>query len=108
MIVLWQQMDVYYMIVKLFANYGVLAHEHTPQYNYNSNGVSDAVSVTVPDKYSPAERLLYGVPYGYSVTHSTRTPHSGAPVRLLRISAKMANYIKPRPRGGAFLLPCIC
>ena len=56
------------MIVKLVANYVVLAHEHTPQYNYNSNGVSDAVSVTVPDKYSPAERLLYGVPYGYSVT----------------------------------------
>ena len=56
------------MTIKLFANYGVLAHEHTPQYNYNSNGVSDAVSVTVPDKYSPAERLLYGVSYGYSVT----------------------------------------
>ena len=56
------------MTIKLFANYGVLAHEHTPQYNYNSNGVSDAVSVTVPDKYSPAERLLYGIPYGYSVT----------------------------------------
>ena len=34
--------------------------------------------------------------------HSTRTPHSGALVRLLRIAAKMANYIKPRPRGGAF------
>lgn len=43
------------MIVKMYENYGVLAHEYTPVYAYVPGEVSDQVSVDIPDEYKPYE-----------------------------------------------------
>lgn len=43
------------MVVKMYENYGVLAHEYTPVYAYVPGEASDLVSVDIPDEYKPYE-----------------------------------------------------
>ena len=41
------------MTIKMYANYGELAHEYTAIYAYAAGDAADLVSIDVPDKYQP-------------------------------------------------------
>lgn len=48
------------MIVKMYCNYGTIAHEYSPVYAYTANDCADLVTVDIPDKYQPFELALGG------------------------------------------------
>lgn len=55
------------MTVKMYANYGTLAHEYTPVYGWTPAEAYDRVSVEIPDEYQPYENtfgeLCVHIPY---------------------------------------------
>lgn len=48
------------MTVKMYCNYGTLAHEYNPVYAYTADDCADLVTVDIPDKYQPFELALGG------------------------------------------------
>lgn len=62
------------MTIKMYANYGELAHEYTAIYAYVAGDAADLVSIDMPNKYQPAE-LTNG---GYSVV----IPVDGEPCEM--------------------------
>lgn len=48
------------MTVKMYCNYGTLAHEYNPVYTYTAGDCADLVTVDIPDKYQPFELALGG------------------------------------------------
>lgn len=61
------------MTVKMYANYGTLAHEYTPVYGWTPAEAYDIVSVEIPDEYQPTTSE-YGQLFVYLPYYKHPTP----------------------------------